>query len=301
MFPGNQSLIPEKFKIPPLPRIYFRIADAIHNPSLSISSIGDIIAKDGCLSNNILRMANHVICHPRHRIHSLKHLLLNIGREEIQAVVLGTFIPTLFKNIQEGLINIHTFWKHNIACGITARFIALYLNRTTPIRYFLAGLLHDIGKLILFQNMTELSKRILIHSIKNNLFYHIAEKETLDFDHAQLANKLLEKWHISETIRTMITYHHKPEDAGDHMKEASVLHIADIMVNGLNIGNSGTYFVPILSDKAWKITGLKPSVIPNIVKNTELLLPKALDSILPKDMDHTNGFITPTPIVTSNK
>jgi HD-like signal output (HDOD) protein len=134
MIPGNQSLIPEKFEIPPLPKIYFRIADAIHNPSLSISSIGDIIAKDGCLSTHILRMINHVIYHPHRRIHSLKDLLLHIGREEIQAVVLGTLVPTLFKNIREGLINIHTFWKHNIACGITAQFIALNLNRTTPLR-----------------------------------------------------------------------------------------------------------------------------------------------------------------------
>lgn len=268
------------FEIPSLPQIYFQIREAIDDPESSIERIGSIISKDVGLASSLLRIANSAAFGAAQSIDTVTRALVRIGTEEVHAIVLGATITKLFKGIPEDLVNMRQFWKHSIACGIMARCIATYIKMAHIERYFLAGMLHDLGKLVLFHNKRELSKRILLDSIAHEKLHHIAERDTLGFDHTHVSKILLEKWNIPESIGNLIVFHHSPEESALRLEESSILHISDVIINGLRIGSSASYFVPDLFPTAWDSSGLEPAMIPVIVKHAEIQIKGAVDSIL---------------------
>ena len=275
----NQTLIPEQFEIPSLPQIYLQIREVIENPTSSFEEIGSIIKKDSGLSANLLRVANSVMYGSPKRIDSITRAVVRLGTKDINAIALSTTAISLFKGIPKDLINMQEFWKHSIACAVAAKSIATYLNIGNTERFFLGGMLHDVGKLILFKNMPDLSKQLLTHCRTQNKMYYAVEKEMLGLDHTDIAGTLLQKWNIPESIVQMIVYHHRPEDAKTSLNEVSIIHIADIFINGLQYGSSGTYFVPTLYPKAWESTGLRPAMIPTIVKHFEIQIDDVVKSI----------------------
>ena len=280
MVPLKQISIPDNFELPSLPQIYFQIQEAINDPTITIESISNIISKDSGLSASVLRFANSALYGTSQQIDTMTRALVRIGTQEIHTIVLGATITTLFEGIPEEIINMRQFWKHSISCGIMAKGIATYLDVGGVERYFIAGLLHDLGKLVLYKNMTELSKGILLDCRTSNKLHYIAEKEKLGFDHTQVAKILLEKWHIPDSIKIMIVNHHQPAATDQRSRDTSVLHLADVIVNGLQLGTSGSYFVPILSQKAWDTTGLSPAMIPPIVNHAETLIQDTVTSII---------------------
>ncbi len=280
MVPVKQILIPDNFELPSLPQIYFQIQEAINDPTVSIESISNIISKDSGLSASVLRFANSALYGTSQQIDTMTRALVRIGTQEINTIVLGATITTLFEGIPEEIINMRQFWKHSISCGIMAKGIATYLDIGGVERYFIAGLLHDLGKLVLYKNMTEMSKGILLDCRTSKKLHHFAEQEKLGFDHTQVAKILLEKWHIPDSIKIMIVNHHKPAATDQRSRDTSVLHLADVIVNGLQLGTSGSYFVPVLSQKAWDKTGLSPAMIPPIVNHAEAIIQDTVASII---------------------
>lgn len=283
MLKSDKISILDEFELPSLPQIYFQIREAINEPTISIEEIGSIISKDTSLSASVLRYANSAMYGTSQRIETVTRALVRIGTQEINSILLGATITNLFKGIPEDLINMRLFWKHSISCGIMAKCIATYLNLADIDRYFTAGLLHDLGKLVLYKNMPEESKRILLNCIENNKLHHLEEKEILGFDHTHVGKILLAKWHIPDSIKTMIIYHHNPENTKNQFRDTSILHLADIIVNGLQFGNSGAYFVPILSEEAWKSTRLSPAMIPPIINHAEVEIKDTIQSIISND------------------
>ena len=283
MLKSDKISILDECELPSLPQIYFQIRKAINEPTMSMEEIGSIISKDSSLSASVLRYANSAIYGTSQRIDTVTRALVRIGTQEINSILLGATITSLFKGIPEDLINMQLFWKHSISCGIMAKCIATYLDLADIDRYFTAGLLHDLGKLVLYKNMTEESKRILINCVKNKKLHHLEEKEILGFDHTYVGEILLAKWHIPDSIKTMIIFHHNPENTKNQFRGTSILHLADIIVNGLQFGNSGAYFVPILSEEAWKSTRLSPAMIPPIINHAEVQIKDTIQSIISND------------------
>src|SRR5512136_649737 len=193
-------LVNETESVYSLPLIYERLTEVINHPRSSIEDITRVIGEDQGLTARLLKLANSPLFGYFSRIDSIGKAATIIGTQQLQSLALAVSIIEVFHTVPEDLVNMKTFWQHSIACGITARALAVYRREANVERVFAAGLLHDIGRLVICTAIPELFTRMLIACRdENNLLYRTEEGE-LGFTHATFGGRLLEKWHIPASI-----------------------------------------------------------------------------------------------------
>ncbi len=168
------------------------------------------------------------------------------------------------KNIPKEIIDMYSFLKHSLACGILSRIIAARKNFGQTEQLFVSGLLHDLGRLILYMYFTDESRNILSRSRNSNKLLYEEEQDYLGYDHAQVGKQLMEQWKLPLILENNVLYHHKPSEAQQPIP-ATIVHLADIIVNSLGIGSSGEKFVPPLDLEAWENLQLPLSSFETII------------------------------------
>lgn len=279
------ELLQESDKIPTLPVMYIQIKELIDNPRSSITDIGNIIKKDSGLTVRLLRLANSTYYGLPSAIDSITRALVTIGTRELCDYILGTVILSLFKGIPEDLINMKSFWKHSIGCGLAAKIVATFRGYTNPERLFVAGLLHDVGRLFIFKNLVKKSRSLVMRCTSSSELMLDAEKAVLGFDHTDAARVLLKQWNLPANIQEIVTYHHHPMSAKMYPVDTSIIHVADIIVHSMQLGYNGERFVPSLNAQAWDILGLQPSMLSPIVDQMDRQFEEVLHSLYPESQD----------------
>jgi HD-like signal output (HDOD) protein len=254
------KLIRDDINLPSLPTIYRQISEAIARPTSSARDIGNVISKDIGLSARLLRLVNSTFYGFPSRIDTLSRAVTIIGNRQLSTLALGMNIINTFKNIPSHLIDMKSFWEHSIACGIGARIIAGYENIQNTERLFVAGLLHDIGRLILYSHIPVHAKNALLRAKYTDNLLHEAEFEIMGFNHARIGGLLLKKWQLPIALENTVKYHHTPQESKDPL-EPAIVHLADIMINALGIGSSGERFVPPLDPSAWQCIGISTNTL----------------------------------------
>ena len=153
----------------------------------------------------------------------------------------------------------YAFLRHSIACSITARILAAHKNLPQTEQLFVSGLLHDLGRVLLFIYFPKDSLNILSYSRESNKLLYEVENEYLGCNHTHFGKQLMQHWNLPPALENNIFYHHNPS-AAQHKIPATIVHLADIIVNALGIGSSGEQFVPPLDYKAWEDLDLAISV-----------------------------------------
>ncbi|MCP4157474.1 MAG: HDOD domain-containing protein, partial [bacterium] len=151
--------------------------------------------------------------------------------------------------------------------GIYARIFASYKSTQSEERFFLAGILHDIGRLILVKEYPQTMKLAIIKSRRKGIPLYKTEKKIFGYDHACIASLILKKWNIPLSLEKIIRYHHNPLSTSD--MEASILHTANQMAIAFEYGNSGETFVQAMEKKVWEKIGLPTSILTTAVKQAE--------------------------------
>jgi putative nucleotidyltransferase with HDIG domain len=242
-------LIEKTLRLETIPDIYYKIIAAINDPETSLDDIAQIVSKDITLSAKVLQLVNSSFYSLRQKVDTLTWALALIGTNQLINIVSGVSAVSFFKNIPSQLMDMASFWEHSIACGTTARLLGGYFNRRVDAeRFFVAGLLHDIGRLILLQNLPGACLELFQRARKENIFLFIAEAQKFGMDHSHIGAKMAFHWNLPETLVDMIKGHHFPEKV-KYSFEASIINLADIIVNALEIGNSGEFFVPVIEPR----------------------------------------------------
>ncbi len=223
----------------------------------SFSEIGDIIIYDAGLSARLLRIVNSAYYGFPQKIETISHAIGVIGTRQLSDLMLSTIVIDKFKSIPESMINMESFWQHSIACGLIARELASQKENLDPEKFFTAGMLHNIGQIILCMKLPQLSLRVLLELQSRQDPLHELEQEERGFEHAELGGKLLHKWNLSELHIQTTTFHHKPVNSPNYSLEASIIHLADIIANTMKLGCSGESKIPsILNEDVWEVVQL---------------------------------------------
>ncbi len=138
-----------------LPNIYFQVDKAINHPSSSTSRIGTILSYDQALCARLLRIANSAFYGFARRIDGIEDAVRIIGTRQLHDLVLATVVLSQFKGIDSNLVSMRSFWRHSLACSIASRCLARLRRESNIERFFVAGLLHDIGSLAMYQLLPE--------------------------------------------------------------------------------------------------------------------------------------------------
>ncbi|MDR2350059.1 MAG: HDOD domain-containing protein [Deltaproteobacteria bacterium] len=262
--------------LPTVPGIVAKISRIVENPETSVNDVGRLISQDQVLSAKVLRMANSAFFGMSRKISSISQALVILGFEVVKGLVLTSSVFDMIQKSMAGL------WEHSIGCAAASGVIASYLGRDDAEEVLVAGLLHDLGKVVLALNLPEEMKLVRDKVERENLYFYEAENLLLDFNHAEIGEWLAEHWNLPESLAEPMRLHHKPEKAVLKPEWTSIVHVADVIIRAKGFGNGGDAMVPSVSPAAWEILGLKKT---DFLPILELLEPK-LNSL--KDLTALN-------------
>lgn len=266
--PTLREIVEKKNELASLPDIFHQIIEALKNPNSSASYVADVIGKDTSLSAKLLKLVNSSFYAFPSKVDTLSRAVTITGTNQLTNLALGISVINAFKDIPPELIDMASFWRHSVACGILARLLAGQMRQPNEERFFVAGLLHDIGRLVMFKNFPALAKEAIILAAERKILVHQAEVEVWGFSHAKLAGVLLKEWKFPVVLENTILAHHNPT-ASRTPAEPAILHTADVIAHVLAIGASGTRQVPPLIPEAWDLLGLSKNVLSAIVPQVE--------------------------------
>jgi putative nucleotidyltransferase with HDIG domain len=263
-----------------LPTTFYRIHSAIDDPHVSVEDLSRIISEDSGMTLRLLRLVNSSFYSFPSKIDTVSRAIAIIGTSQLHDLVLGTSIISMFKDIPPELADMESFWKHSIACGVASRTIARYKYEPNIERLFIAGLLHDIGRLIIFIRRPRVIAEILKKSLSSGELVVRGERAEFGFDHADVGFELMQKWGLPRVLQEPIRYHHRPAEAREFALETSIVHVADVIAHTLLIGSSGETRIPPLDENAWKMVGLKPDHLDAMLEKMDTQISAAFQAIV---------------------
>lgn len=260
-------------RVSSLPKVYARVSALLSDPRSSALDVGKAISADQALTARLLKLVNSAFYGFPSRIDSVTRALTIVGFRQIRELVLATSVWGMFGGVSAGsALDMGGFWKHSLACGVACRVLAVFREEKNAESFFVAGLLHDIGRLIMLENFTDEYSRVLREARENNLLLYQVEEEVFGFNHADVGQELVSFWKLPEALRNAVGCHHDPRGRHGILNHADVVHVGNILAYAMRAGSGGDYFVPPLRQDAWERIGLRKSALePVMDKMTEQL------------------------------
>ncbi len=266
--------------IPVLPTSIYQVLDIANDPKASAQDLSKILEKDQALTTKVLKMANSSYYGFVNTISTISHAIVCLGLNTIVSIVLTAEAFELLQKsnsaygLREGELYLHcTLVAH------TAKIVAKRAHYHNAEEAYVAGLLHDIGKLMMNLFWRDKFQMIVSLAKKENMSFLDAEKKILGIDHAEIGFLLAEKWNLPEILCTAIRWHHEPNNAKQHCALVNIIHISDAVADmmGISLGVDGLNYS--ISEKALADLNLVESDIEHIIADvsdvikTENLLP----------------------------
>lgn len=278
MIPTVQQLVSDINALASLPEASIRINQMVDDPNCSAEDIGKIISQDPALTVRLLKIANSPFYSLSNKIDTVSRAITILGTSQLRDMVLATSAVKAFEGIPNTLVSMENFWYHSISCGLTARILAAECLKNKGETLFVAGLLHDIGQLVIFNKIPELAKEALLYSLEGptNGTLHLAEQKILGFDHMQVGAELAHQWQLPENLRECIAFHHTPAEATLFPQEVALIHIAQAIACMVEIKDLTEDDKEYIDPLCWQITGLTEAVVEPTIEAVQAQLPDVL-------------------------
>jgi HD-like signal output (HDOD) protein len=250
-----ETIVKHESELASFPDIYFRIREVLADESASADAIAKVVSTDMSLSAKLIKLVNSPLYGFPQTIDSISRAVTLVGGKELSTLALGISAINYFKDIPPELVDMKTFWRHSITCGIFAKILAGTQSGLAPERFFTAGLLHDVGRLILFKKLPYACTEAMLYARENSIPLVEAEREIMGFCHTDISAPLLASWDFPETLSNMINFHHNPMEFPNPL-EPAIIHVADVLTNVVDIAQGSMYALPQLDPAAWELLGV---------------------------------------------
>ncbi len=225
-------LVSQIESLPSLPALYTEVMHEINSPDCSLQKVADIIARDVGMTAKILQLANSAFFGLHHHVNNPARAVSILGMDTIKALIMTIHIFSQFdRSIPPGL-SMNDLWRHSMRSGVLAKTIAKVegLDRTALEDAFMAGLLHDVGKLVLLANLSDRYATCFADARDTGRPLWKVEEEVLGTTHAQVGAYLMGLWGLPDPIVESIAFHHDPKRCLDrNFGTLTVVHVADAM------------------------------------------------------------------------
>lgn len=258
------------------PVVYFQLKQALENPDTTFKEYAGIISRDPALSVRLLKIANSAFYGLQSEVKTINHALTILGVDQMSDLALTTVVIDKFKGIPPDLVNMNDFWRHSIACGIVAQSFAKLWDKSGLHRSYISGMLHDIGSLVIYTEIPDKAREVLLNCRETGRQLCLVEREFLGFDHADVGSVLLKEWKLPNTFVEAAAYHHKPLSARNFPLDAAIIHVADSLAQKSIGGNIGEPNSPEIEPEVCDKFELEE----NLVKRLTLDVKEKLDEVM---------------------
>ncbi len=226
--------------IPTLPSVAVTVNRMLQDTDTSTRELSMTIEKDQAIVSKLLRLVNSAFYGFQAKINTISHAVTVLGFNTVRNAVVSVSIIEAFsgREVIEAF-DMKNFWKHSIAVAVTGRNLAEDTRLASPDEAFVAGILHDVGKVVLAQYFKDLFGQVWESIQDNGQSFYEAEKKLLPADHAQIGGRLAKKWRLPPGLIEAVTYHHAVRKSAVNLDLLMLVHVADCIVNHCKIGSDG--------------------------------------------------------------
>ena len=239
-----------------LPNVYIRLRQVLDNPEYTMTEVAAVIEKDPAITLQLLRIVNSSLYSFSARVDTVSRAVTLLGTKQIRDLVLASSIALSFKGISSNIIDIPRFWRRSIYCAAACQHLAGRVGEYGRERLFVAGLLHDIGHLLMCQAIPGLAQQALVQALADNQPVHMVERSLLEFDYAVVGGELMRLWELPESLVELVRCHLEPEQAQSHPVETALVHLGALLARAEH--EEGTLGEGTLAatPHVWTMTGL---------------------------------------------
>ena len=208
------------------------------SPNTEISELLSAIEYDPGLTSNLLRLSNSAYFGCRREISSVREAIVRLGTGTVLGLLIGSWSSTATQEAIEGYdLPAGALWERSVAVGVGVDLLAEEIGLGKWPYAFTAGLLHDIGKLVLGAFVEVDAVAIVELAYEQEIPFDQAEREILGIDHAEVGAMLLQKWGLPERLSDACRWHHRPDEYRGEAPVVDLIHVADFMCSGAGIGS----------------------------------------------------------------
>ncbi len=249
--------------LPTIPANVKRLLSLMEKPKITLDEFSRFVANDPALTVKVLKMVNSAFYGFPGRISSVSHAIMLLGLNVLKGLLLGVSVCEMMEKSMVGL------WEHSLRCAVAARSIALRKGMKKPDEVSVAALLHDIGKVILILEFSEVYAEALRDAEDKEII--ITEAELLHFaePHAGVGRLLFERWNFPANLVEIVAFHHKPQLAKLAPLETAIVHFSDILVRARGLGFAGDSFIPAVHPASFERLQLTEKDLEEILSELE--------------------------------
>lgn len=266
-------------QLPSLPSAVAELLASMGSDDVDVDRIARQIARDQGLTARVLRVANSSFYGLQKKVSTIHDAVVVLGFRAVRSMVLAVSVTSSFWVEQCPGFEMQAYFRHSVGVALAARALAPLVGQN-PEYAFTAGLLHDIGQLLLAANFSPQYAEALAYRRKHDCSLLVAERDVLGIDHSVAGSLLAEVWHFPELLRCAVAEHHAAA-AAEAISLADLIHVADVTAHAMGLTNQPDEMVSPVDRTAWVRLGLD-------AEKYALVLPKIAQAI-----DETCQALTP--------
>lgn len=249
--------------LPTLPGIVAKLTQMAEDPDTTAEQMGKEISKDHILVAKLLKLVNSAFYGFQQRISSLNTAIILLGFNVIKSLIISA---SIFEIMEDQDVEL---WEHSLGCAVIGNVLAKRLGLKDPEEISTAGLIHDIGKVAIKMELPQEHEQIWRLVRERRISTINAEREVLGLDHTEAGGWLARSWNFPGKLIEPVVCHHDPRQSRDHQLAAAIIHFSNIMIRGLGYGHGEDVWVPPLGQRAWRLLGLTPRDLDQILEEVE--------------------------------
>ena len=251
--------------LPPMPKVILKAHQMMEDPDLDVKGVANLIETDQAIAIKVLRLANSAYYGLSGKVSSIQHAFVVLGYKTLgQILSIASFSTFMGKNLPGYGYESEDFMRHSLAVALSAKVIAEKIDPNLANEAHTAGLIHDIGKIILDKYIIEKKETFETFLENEQRTFLNAEKQIIGFDHAEIAYEICKKWNIPNTMTRAIKYHHYPSSSqGDEL--AYILHLADFIAAKIGGGYDSDDLLYQLEEGTMNFLSIRYKDVSNIM------------------------------------
>lgn len=252
------------------PEIYLKITEVLDSPTADVADIARVVEQDPALVARMLKIVNSAFYGFPGRVDSISKAITMLGINEVRMLVMATSVIERFSSFPNGLISMRDFWSHSLRTALFAKFLAEQHPKKRQLSTaFMSGLLHDIGRIILYDKAPDLSRAAVLQAKADDVPDYEAETAIFGFNHADVGGGLVDLWKLPKVFGTTAKYHHNPHDAEDFQLECSLIYLANCIANVDVLDSEVMMDMLPPEDPAWETVALPYGILDEVIRQVD--------------------------------